>query len=402
MIDEQMNSMKIVHVSFFYDKSLTSAEEFLKQQYTITGWAEALQRKGIEATVISRFNREISFEKNKVNYHFINDRIESTFRWWCLPLKFLKKIREIDADLVHLHNFTLSLQTLVLRWMLPSKTAIVIQHHGGRSPGKKKRRIHNFINSVADGFFFTTADQGREWFLRKKPFRKIFPVMEGATFFNYELRDAAVEYHYIDRGETRRITGINGDPVFLWVGRLDHNKDPLTILDGFEILMEKDSHASLYMIYSDDKLSGDVMKKIQTSSILKSRVRLFGKIEHGQIRDYYNSADYFVLGSHYEGSGYALSEALLCGCIPVVTAIPSFRMMTNDGKLGALWEPGNVTSFIKAVNAAMNKPVRKEAEACIEFYKAKLCFDAIAGDARDHYREIIQLRRQRQKEKERM
>ena len=218
--------------------------------------------------------------------------------------------------------------------------------------------------------------------------------MEGATFFNYEERDAALQYRYIDRDETRRITGISGDPVFLWVGRLDPNKDPLTILDGFEIWMEKYPGARLYMIYGDDKLSGEVIKKIQASTILKSRVHLLGKIDHEQIRHYYNSADYFVLGSHYEGSGYALSEALLCGCIPIVTSIPSFKMMTNSGKLGALWEPGNEKSFIEAIKTTVNKPVRKEAEACIEFYKAKLCFDAIAEDARNHYRDIIQFKRQ--------
>src|SRR5260370_36556955 len=104
--------MKIAQVSFFYDKSLTTAEEYLKQQYTITGWAEALQRKGVEAIVICRFNKDISFEKNNVQYRFINDSIGSTFRWWRLPLKFLKKVRELDADVVHLHNFTLSVQTL--------------------------------------------------------------------------------------------------------------------------------------------------------------------------------------------------------------------------------------------------------------------------------------------------
>ncbi len=53
---------------------------------------------------------------------------------------------------------------------------------------------------------------------------------------------------------------------------------------------------------------------------------------------YYNSADYFVLGSHYEGSGFSLVEAMSCGVIPIVTDIPSFRMMTNNGKIGTLME----------------------------------------------------------------
>ena len=387
--------MKVVHVSFFYDDSLKTVDACFQQQYTITGWAEALHRLGVETTVISRFDREAMFDRNGVHYYFIHDHIGPTFRGWVFPLVFLKKIKELDADVVHLHNFTLSLQTRLLRWMLPAKTAIIVQHHGGIAPRPKRRMIHNFLNNVADGFFFTTETQGCEWFLRKKPFSRILPVMEGATFFNYEARDAARPSQYVDRWKTRKSSGINGDPVFLWVGRLDPNKDPLTILDGFKVLSENCPSARLYMCYGDDKLSGEVTAKIAASSILTSSVHLLGKVDHENIEQVYNSADYFVLGSHYEGSGYALSEALRCGCIPVVTNIPSFRMMTNNGKLGALWEPGNAASFIEAIYDAIKKPIRNEADACMDFYTTHLSFDAIAQNALTHYQNVVEYRRQK-------
>ena len=41
----------------------------------------------------------------------------------------------------------------------------------------------------------------------------------------------------------------------------------------------------------------------------------------------YSAADLFVVGSHHQGSGYALMEACACGAVPVVTAIPTFRLM---------------------------------------------------------------------------
>jgi len=46
---------------------------------------------------------------------------------------------------------------------------------------------------------------------------------------------------------------------------------------------------------------------MEGSAILNNKVHLLGKIAHSEIEQYYNSADYFVLGSHYEGSGYATS-----------------------------------------------------------------------------------------------
>ena len=185
---------------------------------------------------------------------------------------------------------------------------------------------------------------------------------------------------------------MTGNPVFLWVGRLDHNKDPLTVLAGFEGLAKKYATASFYMVYSEDKLLREVMRGIEASTLLKNKVFLLGKLPHDDIEKYYSSTDYFVLGSHYEGSGYALSEALRCGCVPIITDIPSFRMMTNDGQLGALWQPGNITSFAEAAIFAMNKPLQTEANACIDFFTKKLSFDAIAETAMSHYKKLIESR----------
>jgi glycosyltransferase involved in cell wall biosynthesis len=384
--------MRIVDVSYDYDETVAIEEELLAQHYTTVGWAEALAKKGTEVIVLKRFFKTSSFKKNNVQYFFVKDNYNKSIRSWQIPFRLFKKIAALKPDIVHLHHFSRSLQTFILRFFLNQKTAIVIQHHGGPPPKGKKKAIHDRFNAIADAFFFTTVEQGKEWFLNKKVHNKILPVMEGCTFFNYNNRLEEKDFFYHNRNETRKISNINGDPVFLWVGRLDENKDPLTILDGFDEVFQKYPAAKFYMIYSEDNLIGDVKNKIDNSDTLKPRVRLLGKIAHHEVRNSYNSADYFVLGSHYEGSGYALSEALRCGCVPIVTDIPSFRMMTEDGQLGALWEPGNKNSFIQAAIRAIDKPLREEAERCIDFFKKELSFDAIAEQAIKHYQKTIELR----------
>ncbi len=387
--------MRIVDVSFFYDEKFETAEQQLQQHYTTVGWAEALQRKGTEVIVLKRFSKESSFQMNGVQYHFLKDSYKGNIKSWQFSFKFLKKIVSLNPDIVHLHNFNLSLQNFLLRILHNKKTAIVIQHHGGPYPKGLKKSVHDRLNSVADGFFFTTVEQGKQWFKSKKLHQKIMPVMEGSTFFNYDTRDNEKSFDYNDRIAEKKITGINGQTVFLWVGRLDKNKDPLTVLDGFEILFHKNQDGALYMIFREDDLINDVKRKIINSDILRSRVHVLGKIQHEEIENYYNSSDYFVLGSHYEGSGYALSEALRCGCVPIVTNIPSFRMMTDEGKLGALWEPGNKNSFAEAANIALSKPLLHEGKACIDFFKNNLSFDAIAETAMSHYQKIIERRLQK-------
>lgn len=385
--------MQIVHVTYFFDSRNLAAEEHIQQHYTITGWAEALQRRGHAVKVISRFHKNDYLRVNHVDYIFIRDRYGSRIRAWQLPWKFLRQVSRVNADVIHLHHLSLSWQTFMLRLMLPRKTAIVVQHHGGRLPGKLKRFFFNILNSAADGFFFTSLEQGQEWFMKKMPHKKILPVMEGATFFNFSGRDTSMKTDNEEKVKAAKKTGMNGDPVFLWVGRLDENKDPLTVLEGCRVLFRKLPQACLYMIYSDSSLEEEVQKKISSDPVLNSRVHLLGKIIHEEIRDYYLSAGYFVLGSHYEGSGYALSEALRCGCIPVVTDIPSFRMMTSGGSLGALWKPGDPGSLTEAVSKAMCKSRKETAEKCMEFYSHHLSFDAIAKKAEEHYSRLSQKRR---------
>lgn len=384
--------MRIIHVTFFYDENISTEEELLKQHYTVTGWTEALKKKDVDVIAMNRFGKESSFEKNGVQYFFVKDNLPGILKSWHLPIKFIKKIAELNVDIIHVHDFALSVRILLLRLFLRKKTSIIIQHHGGASISGIKKSVLVFLNSISDGFFFTTIEQGKEWFKTSRQRNKIMPVMEGATFFNFDERDASGNFNYYDRYVAREKTGMKGSPVFLWVGRLDENKDPLTVLAGFEILARKYQEANLYLIYNNHKLVNEVKKKIAGSKILQNKVHLLGEIAHEEIEMFYCSADYFVLGSHYEGSGYALSEALRCGCVPVVTSIPSFKMMTNEGQLGALWEPGNKDSFVDAAISAMSKPLKNEATACIDFYKKRLSFDAIAEEAIVHYKKIIETR----------
>lgn len=385
--------MKIVFVHYFYDDKLSSELELLQQYYTVVGWAEALNRIGCEVKVICRFKTNSTLVINNVEYIFINDKKGPVLRAWQVPPEFFQAVAALKPDLFHLHHLSLSIQTVILRSILPKHTAIIVQHHGGKMVRNWKMRLHNSFQNEADGYFFTTREQGEWWFTKNKQRNKIMPVMEGSTFFDFDSRDEGQTFEYKDRKLTREITYLSGNPVFLWVGRLDSNKDPLTVLDGFEILLQQFQQASVYMIYNQDDLINEVKEKISQSPVLKDRVHLLGAVPHYKIQAYYDSADYFVLGSHYEGSGYALSEALRCGCVPIITDIPSFRMMTNNGRLGALWQPDDSNSFVAAAKKAIDKPLQEEGIKCIDYYRQALSFDAIARTALEHYKEAAAKRK---------
>jgi glycosyltransferase involved in cell wall biosynthesis len=138
---------------------------------------------------------------------------------------------------------------------------------------------------------------------------------------------------------------MRGGTNFLWVGRLNENKDPLTVLSGFEKYFKQNPDARLFMIYSEDDLLEPVRQRINSSPVLNDKVKLVGKIVHEQLPDWYSAADYFVSGSRREGGGYALKEAMACGCIPVVTDIPAFMKTIDNGRVGYYFKAGDSDSL---------------------------------------------------------
>jgi len=169
---------------------------------------------------------------------------------------------------------------------------------------------------------------------------------------------------------------------------LNENKDPITVLSGFNKLLNDFPRAKLYMIYSEEKLKGKVLSLIEQKIALKESVKLLGFINYKNIDRYYNSADYFVLGSHYEGSGYSLVEAMSSGVIPIVTDIPSFRTATNEGQIGGLWKCGDAESFYHKAKEIVTRPREDELKKTFDFFSENLSFPVIAKKAKIFYENL--------------
>ncbi len=116
----------------------------------------------------------------------------------------------------------------------------------------------------------------------------------------------------------------------------------MTVLAGFERIIPAYPDASLTRCSGRTSSCRRFGPRLSQSAPLAHSVRLVGQVPHDKLPAYYSAADIFVLGSRYEGSGYALIEACACGAIPVVTGIPTFRVITGDGARGALWTPGDM------------------------------------------------------------
>jgi len=197
----------------------------------------------------------------------------------------------------------------------------------------------------------------------------------------------------MDQAEARRSTGIDGSPALLWVARLDSNKDPITILEGFKLVVDVLPRATLTMVYRDADLLPLIQQQLQSSRALGERVRRVGAVPHAELAKWYSAADLFVIGSTREVCGYAVVEACACGAIPIVTDIPPFRAITGDGAIGSHWSRGDARSFADAVIAMSGPSLDRDRRRVLEHFAAHLSWNAVGQRARAIYESVAARRR---------
>ena len=103
--------------------------------------------------------------------------------------------------------------------------------------------------------------------------------------------------------------------------------------------------------------------------------------------NYYAAADVFVSGSHSEGSGYALIEAMSAGVVPVVTDIPSFRAIAGDGER---WAPGDAADFARALFKTCSSDLEARSVAVKSRFERLLSWDAIGAATVREYRALLE------------
>jgi glycosyltransferase involved in cell wall biosynthesis len=242
---------------------------------------------------------------------------------------------------VHVHGLECSRDLPALAALVP-EVPIILQDHASRPPRPWRRSLWRRGLSVATGVAFCATEQAR-------PF--VQAALLDPRLRVYEIPESTSGFTPGDRAAARRLTHVHGEPALLWVGHLDANKDPLTVLAGVSAAVRALPGLQLFCCFGAAPLLGQVQARVAADPALRRRVSLLGCVPHQRIEQLMRAADIFVLGSHREGSGYSLIEALACGLPPVVTDIASFRALTGDGAVGALWPCGESRALSAALQS---------------------------------------------------
>jgi glycosyltransferase involved in cell wall biosynthesis len=172
----------------------------------------------------------------------------------------------------------------------------------------------------------------------------------------------------------------------VWVGHLSSGKDPLTLLDGIARAVEHLPDLQLWCAFGSAPLLAEVRQRIERDPRLAGRVHLLGKVPHARIERLMRSADLFVSASLAESCGYALLEAMACGAVPVVTDIPSFRALTDEGRVGSLWPCGDSVRLAEAlVRVSRDRPSPAQVRA---HFDHTLSFEAVGRQWAHAYAQV--------------
>lgn len=369
--------LRVAQVNYAYDAELQAPESLLARYTTLTGWSEAIAAAGASAIVVQRFPRQMTLERQGIAYHFTPS-----------PSRYL--VEQKAVDLVHINGLIFAGRVRWLRQRVPSATAIALQDHGSLPPvstglrGRLRAARWRRAMSAADGFLFAAPEQGDAW---------RHAGMIGAAQFVGSVMEASSTFEPQPNDRARRACNVTGSPAILWVGRLNDNKDPLTVLQAFERASVAFPASRLDMIYDSAPLLSAVQARVASSEALRTRVRLLGRVAHHQLPERYSAADLFVFGSHHEACGFAAIEACACGLWPVVTDIPSMRAITGNGAIGTLWSPGDAVGCADALVHAASTGSAGRRTAVRAHFDRTMSWPVVGRRAVEIYREIVARRR---------
>jgi len=386
--------VRVAIVGWGYDPGLGDEAAVFERYSTLVGWSEAIREAGVdEVVVVQRFHRESTVTRNGVTYRFCRDSGSPRLSSWSTSPSVTHAITVLQPDVVHVNGLGFPIQTWRLRQRIRRSAVFVVQDHASGAPRGSRvdwpARIRNALRRRAmqevDAFFFTAAEQAEPW--KETGLigdgQRIVAIAEGST----NMRPIA-------RDEARTVSRVDGNPAVLWVGRLNANKDPLCVVDACGLAMADRPDLTLTMVYSEADLLPAITERLKRHAALAPRVRLVGLVPHDRLAHFYSASDVFVLGSHHEGSGYALIEACACGLPPAVTDIPSFRALTGRGAAGRLWPVGNAHACAAAIlSVDANRSL--ERSRVRDHFDRALAWRAIGREARAAYELIVHDRHSR-------
>jgi glycosyltransferase involved in cell wall biosynthesis len=364
---------RFIELNYYHHDEFSNPADVISKHRPSNLFAPMLAEK-MEVVLVKHANYSGSHQQYGVQYEFF----KGGNGFFHIPFSTHRFIKKQKPHIVLVQGLIFPLQVIALGIKLGMDCKIVLQHQG-EVPYRKKKIFQKWADRYVDGYIFTSMGNAAEWIDAGiiKDTNKCFEIIPSSTHFTKQ-----------DKESSKQKLGMKAPVNFLWVGRLNANKDPFTVLNGFEKYFTDHPRSKLYMIYGQDDMLAEVKTILSKSPLLENRIELVGKVPHDQLQDWFSAADYFVSGSHREGGSYALTEAMACGCIPIVTSIPAAMKVTGDGKAGYSYRAGDSDDLYHVLSELKNDSLKETSAIVQTHFKENFSATAIAGKIWELYTDL--------------
>ncbi len=357
--------MRIVYVNYYYSPQFNQPEIWLNRIEPFIGVAEELAKTN-NVICVEQISYQGQLHYNGVDYKFFDPKKTKTL----FPLKLNLLIKKILPAVVIIHGTVFPLQSMLLRLCLGKHVTIIIQNHAENAFKGWRKKMQYIADFFVDAYFFPAKEMSLNWVKNGNicSTKKVHTILEGSSYFKILDRQTAITK-----------TNVSEQPIYLWVGRLDANKNPVLVVKAFIQFLKIYPLAKLYLIYYTNDLLDDIQALLNANDVCKTQIILVGKLPHNEMQYWFNSADFIVSSSFKEGTSIVLAEATSCGCIPILTAIPPYKVMTNNGYCGLLYEAGNEDALLAALIKSTQINITEERQKVLVQFDKNLSFKAIAA-----------------------
>lgn len=188
---------------------------------------------------------------------------------------------------------------------------------------------------------------------------KLLPVDESLIYQNYNFDDSVVHQKqginaFFPNLKTPIKTISNGFDTSFWKPSTSQKKGFITVaginnkktfnVKGIDFILENAFH------YPKENFTiiGISKKIIESLEDIPNNVKIIPFLKKEALKKEYQKHDFYIQVSINEGFGCALAEAMLCGCIPVISKVGALPNVTDN--IGFTIDKKNTVAFSTVLN----------------------------------------------------
>lgn len=281
-------------------------------------------------------DQKFKYEEIEKEFCFSPDYLEKSIKTLGreIPVGFIKRIKEENPDIVIVNEYSESYWVSFLFRLISRKkykiiticddSVDIVTNEGGLHSIARKKALKHI-----DGIILCNELVQNEY---KKRFpyinTHVMPIIQKESRF-FANKEALIK-HAKDIILKEKLYGKR---VFLYVGRISPEKNPLYLIKSFINEHQKNPENILYVIgdyIPDNKLYNDEIDKYIASHNACSYIKKIGRKEGDELKSWFYAGQILVLPSVRESFGAVTNEALLCGNYVMISSIAGSTCLIDD------------------------------------------------------------------------